>query len=316
MSFTQSMNRETIILTLRKPITNLILFILTFFTTTAMGLFQWSLSFYAAKGIINYNILNYSGNNIIKYYSQVLLENKFLMMEAIKYSLALLIFLLAHEFGHYLACKHHGVQATLPYLIPVPFAFGTMGAVIKMRGPIPNKKVLFDIGIAGPLAGFTVALPLLYYGIKNSFFINPISGGAIYFGEPIIWKIFHLLIFGSYSNGKELMAHPVAFASWFALLATALNLFPMGQLDGGHILYALLGRKAIIVFKVFFGFIVALVLIWPYWIVWVIIGWFLGLKHPPVLDETVPLGTDRKILSIIAALIFILCFIIIPIQYK
>lgn len=310
------MKKETIILILRKPIINIILFILTFFTTTAMGLFQWSFSFYAAKGIINYNILNYSGKNIIKYYFQVLLENKFLMTEAIKYSLALLIFLLAHEFGHYLACRYHGVQATLPYLIPVPFAFGTMGAVIKMRGPIQNKKALFDIGIAGPLAGFTIALPLLYYGIRNSFFINPISGGAIYFGEPIIWKIIHLLIFGSYSNGKELIANPVALASWFALLATALNLFPMGQLDGGHILYALLGRKALAVYKIFFIFIAVLVLIWPYWIVWVIIGWFLGLKHPPILDETEPLGTGRKILALIAAVIFILSFIVIPIQYK
>ncbi len=314
------MNKETLCNYLKKPLVNFILLIITFFTTTIMGLVEWSYNYYIAKGTIVYTQLSNSDNiSIFKYYYHLFIQNiqnKLILKDSLKYSIALLIFLLAHELGHYIACRHYNIKATLPYLIPIPAAFGTMGAIIKIRGTIPNKKVIFDIGIAGPLSGFIVTIPILYYGIKNSFFIEQISSSGIYFGEPLIWKIMYFIIFGKYSNGTDLIAHPVAFAAWFALVATSLNLFPMGQLDGGHIIYALFGNKAKIIYKIFFGFIVLLTLLWPYWIVWVIIGWFIGLKHPPVLDENEQLGIGRKLLAVIAGLIFILSFIIIPITIK
>jgi len=145
----------------RKPIFHFILFILTFFTTTLMGIMQWSLGFFIMKArISNDFFINIrSLNDMIDF----IMSNKFLLFESLKYSFALLIFLFAHEMGHYLACRYYGVSATLPYFLPVPIGFGTLGAVIKIKAPIPNKKVLFDIGIAGPLAGFIVLLPILYY---------------------------------------------------------------------------------------------------------------------------------------------------------
>jgi len=306
--------RKNIFNFIQNPIINLILLILTIFTTTTMGLFEWSYNFFALKGSISNAEIFSSQSLTINEFIRFIFENNFILIEALKYSLALLIFLLAHELGHYLTCRYYGIEATLPYLIPFPAAFGTMGAVIKIKQRIANKKVLFDMAIAGPLAGFIVIVPILYYGLKNSFFISKIPGEAIYFGEPLIWKIIYKTTYGSNLLNLELVAHPVAFASWFGLIATALNLFPMGQLDGGHIIYALFGKKAIVIYKIFFGCLIALCFIWPYWLVWVIIGWFIGLKHPPLIDEDEPLGIGRKILALLAACIFILSFVIIPIK--
>ncbi len=300
---------------IQKPIFNIILFVLTFITTTLMGIMQWSLGFFIMKAkIANDFLINIrSLNDMIEF----IISNKFLIFESLKYSFALLIFLFAHEMGHYLACRYYGISATLPYFLPVPIGFGTLGAVIKIKAPIPNKKVLFDIGIAGPLAGFIVLLPILYYGIDLSFIIprgSAMGGDSIYFGEPLLWKIFQKIIFPNMLENQDLAAHPLSIAAWFSLIATALNLLPLGQLDGGHIIYAIFGNNSFIIYRFFFLLLIVLTMIWPYWAIWVIIAFFIGLRHPPVLDETEGIGTGRRILAIVAAVIFVLSFVIIPIS--
>ncbi|OGF64513.1 MAG: hypothetical protein A2Y62_06675 [Candidatus Fischerbacteria bacterium RBG_13_37_8] len=310
------MRRELINKIISKPIINLVLLIVTFFTTTLMGLIQWSYSFFVYKGTISLTFFESPDTGFFNHYYNLLAQNSFMVTESLKYSGALLIFLLAHELGHYLACRYYGVQATLPFLIPIPAGFGTLGAIIKIRAPIPNKKVLFDIGIAGPLAGFAALLPALYYGMSKSIYVARVPMDSLYFGEPILWKFMEKLLYPDLGGNLELAVHPVTFAAWFGLLATSLNLMPLGQLDGGHIAYALFGRKAFIMYKIFFVFILLLFFAWPYWLVWVIVGWFIGLKHPPVMDETEPVGRGRIILAIIAALILIVSFIVIPVEFK
>ena len=254
-------------------------------------------------------------HHFIYHFTAILTTHRFILIEALKYSIALLVFLLAHELGHYLVCRHYGVPASLPFLIPISEGFGTLGAVIKIRGIIPNRKVLFDIGIAGPLAGFAVLVPFLYAGMKLSFLTAQIpAGGSIAFGEPLIWTFIQNRVFPQLSGNVMLVAHPMIFAAWFGLLATSLNLLPLGQLDGGHIAYAVFGRKAVILYKIFYVMLVLLCLTWYFWFVWVIIGYFIGLKHPPLLDETEDIGTTRKLLAILAAIIFIITFMIKPVE--
>ena len=160
------------------------------------------------------------------------------------YSVPLLAILTAHEFGHYFACRYYNVDATLPYFIPAPLPLtGTLGAVIRIREAFPSKRALFDIGVAGPIAGFVVLVPLLIWGISMST-VGPVPDGAIYFGEPLLWKLLEWAFFGFIPAGSDVMLHPVGFAAWWGMLATALNLLPFGQLDGGHIMYARLGRYA------------------------------------------------------------------------
>ncbi len=237
------------------------------------------------------------------------------------YSLALLAILGAHEMGHYLACVYYKVNASLPFFLPVPppFIAGTMGAFIKIRAPIRSKRQLFDIGIAGPLAGFVVAVPVLFVGLALST-TAPIPRGvaAQEFADPLLFKIANWLVIGRIRDGLMLNAHPMVFAAWFGCLATALNLFPIGQLDGGHISYAVLGRHSTKVTFVALAAAVGLTFVSVSWLAWtiLIVGmlYAFGPRHPRTEDEDVPVGRGRLALAVLAAVILALCFMPKPID--
>ncbi|HXD75233.1 MAG TPA: site-2 protease family protein [Vicinamibacterales bacterium] len=235
------------------------------------------------------------------------------------YSVTILAILGCHELGHYVACRYYDVDASLPYFLPVPITLtGTLGAFIRIREPIPYKRWLFDIGIAGPIAGFVVALPALFLGISMSH-VAPVHGETgLSLGEPLLLKAVSWIFWGSLPDTKTLVLHPIGFAAWFGLLATALNLFPIGQLDGGHISYAVLGRRSTYVTVSMIGVAMVLSYFSASWIVWTVVVtamlFAFGVRHPPVLDEDVPLDTPRKMLAIVAAIIFALCFTPAPIQ--
>ena len=243
-------------------------------------------------------------------------------IDGLAYSLSLLAILGAHEFGHYLACRYYRVDSSLPYFLPAPFVLtGTLGAFIRIRQPILRKRDLFDIGIAGPIAGFLVTIPVLFIGVYLST-VQPLAElGAtanLELGEPLLFKMASWLTFGSIPDDQILMAHPMAFAAWFGLLATALNLFPFGQLDGGHISYAVLGGRSTLISKATVGILIALSFYSPSWIAWTVVMavmlLVLGARHPRVFDEEVPLDRSRMWLAGFALLMFILCFTPEPIQ--
>ncbi len=235
------------------------------------------------------------------------------------YSATILAILGCHELGHYVACRYYDVDASLPYFLPVPITLtGTLGAFIRIREPIPYKRWLFDIGIAGPIAGFVVAVPALFLGVWLST-VTPLTPGEhLFLGEPLLFKLATRIIWGALPDTVTLNAHPVAFAAWFGLLATALNLFPVGQLDGGHISYAVLGRRSTYVTVAMIGVAIALSYRSASWIVWTIVVtgmlFAFGVRHPPVIDEDVPLDRTRMALAVLAAVIFALCFTPAPIQ--
>jgi len=235
------------------------------------------------------------------------------------YSATILAILGCHELGHYVACRYYDVDASLPFFLPVPITLtGTLGAFIRIREPIPYKRWLFDIGIAGPIAGFVVAVPALVVGIALST-VAPMQGqSGLFLGEPLLLKAVAWMVFGSLPDTQTLVLHPVAFAAWFGLLATALNLFPVGQLDGGHISYAVLGRRSTYVTIAMIFVAIFLSYQSASWIVWTVVVtgmlFAFGVRHPPVVDEDVPLDTTRKVLAVVAAIIFALCFTPAPIQ--
>jgi membrane-associated protease RseP (regulator of RpoE activity) len=235
------------------------------------------------------------------------------------YSATILAILGCHELGHYVACRHYDVDASLPYFLPVPITLtGTLGAFIRIREPIPYKRWLFDIGIAGPIAGFVIAVPALFVGIALSHFEPLRANQGLFLGEPLLLKFFSWIIWGHVPDSETLVLHPIAFAAWFGLLATALNLFPIGQLDGGHISYTVFGRRSTFVTVATIGVAIFLSYRSASWIVWTIVVtgmlFAFGVRHPPVLDEDVPLDLTRKILAALALVIFALCFTPAPIQ--
>jgi len=243
-----------------------------------------------------------------------------LLMRGLWYSASIIAILGAHEFGHYFACRYYGVNASLPYFLPLPITItGTLGAFIRIRQPIRSKRHLFDIGIAGPIAGFLVAVPVLMIGMYLSSVVEiPKDFTGVELGEPLLFKAATWLTFGSIQDGYTVNMHPMAFAAWFGLLATALNLFPMGQLDGGHISYAVLGRKSTMVTIGTIACLVALTFISVSWILWTVLTvgmlFAFGLQHPQTYDEGEPLDRGRVWLALFAMLMFILCFTPAPMQ--
>jgi membrane-associated protease RseP (regulator of RpoE activity) len=236
------------------------------------------------------------------------------------YSLPLLTILSAHEFGHYFACRYHHVDATLPYFIPAPLPLtGTLGAVIRIREAFPSRKALFDIGVAGPLAGFVALLPFLVWGVHLSEVVGTQTDSAtIYFGEPLLFKAVERLTFGALPAGRDVALHPMGFAAWWGMLATALNLLPFGQLDGGHIMYANVGRRATALSIVTLAIVVALTVRSASWasmaVMMVVMAMVFGFRHPRVMDEADPLGRRRRIVAVIAVVVFVLCFTPTPID--
>jgi membrane-associated protease RseP (regulator of RpoE activity) len=237
-----------------------------------------------------------------------------IVWQGLPFSLTLLTILLAHEFGHYLTCLYYGVDASLPYFLPAPTLMGTFGAFIRIRSAIYSKRVLFDIGVAGPLAGFVFLMPALAVGLAFSKVIPGIAHqGDIQFGTPGLLWILQKAIFPGVP-AADIYLHPVARAAWIGILATALNLLPIGQLDGGHILYALTGDRHK---RLSMIFIVALVPLgifghwWP-WCLWAVALFFLARRHPVIVDPS-GLSTGRKWLALAALIVFLLCFTVAPV---
>lgn len=232
------------------------------------------------------------------------------------FSFALLAILGVHETGHFLASRRWGVEATLPFFIPVPppFIFGTMGAVIKMKSPVPHRDALFDIAVAGPLAGFCLAVPAVAVGLKLSTVHPhlPTSGGNLLFGGSILFNGMVRLVLGVDMASYDIILHPVAVAGWVGLFVTALNLLPFGQLDGGHIVYSLFGRRQALVAGIMAVALVPLSLLWQGWIIWLGLIFFVGFRHPPVRAEDIPLTRGRWLLGLLTIGIFVLTFTPVP----
>ncbi|MBI2164453.1 MAG: site-2 protease family protein [candidate division NC10 bacterium] len=215
----------------------------------------------------------------------------------VPFSASLLLILGFHELGHYLTARAYGVQVSLPYFVPLPVPpMGTMGAIIRMRSPIPNRKVLFDIGIAGPLLGLVLAVPVLVIGLVLSP-VKPLSGVAVQEGNSLAYLVLKWAVKGPIPEGFD-----AALAGWLGFFVTALNLMPLSQLDGGHIAYAVLGQGYRKVVWVFLGVLVLLSVVthWLGWLVWVALAVALGLRHPPPLDDVTPLDAPRRILAVVA----------------
>jgi membrane-associated protease RseP (regulator of RpoE activity) len=238
----------------------------------------------------------------------------------LSYSIPVLTILSAHEFGHYFACRYYRVDATLPYFIPAPLPLtGTLGAVIRIREAFPSKRALFDIGVAGPIAGFVALVPLLWFGMNLSEVIRvPTEEPTLYFGEPLMWKALERLHFGVIPDGMDVALHPVGFAAWWGMLATALNLLPFGQLDGGHIMYASLGRRAAWLSGLSLLAVLVLAMRSASWVSMAVMmlamAMLFGFRHPRIVDEHEPLDGRRQLVAVIAAIIFLLCFTPVPIE--
>jgi membrane-associated protease RseP (regulator of RpoE activity) len=237
-----------------------------------------------------------------------------LLLEGLPYSLTLMTILLAHELGHYFACRYYGIDASLPYFLPAPTQIGTFGAFIRIRSPIYTRRALFDVGVAGPLAGFVLLLPAMAIGLAYSKVIPGIAErGDLIFGVPAIQRLMELLIFPGRA-AADISLHPVARAAWVGTLATALNLLPIGQLDGGHIVYSFTATKHKLLSRLGVLALVPLgIFYWRAWLVWAGLLFFFALRHPVIFDVT-PLDRRRVELGILAAVIFLLTFTVVPIH--
>ena len=246
--------------------------------------------------------------------------NAALLLQGLWYSVPVLLILGAHEMGHYLCCRRYNVDASLPYFIPLPlFPTGTLGAVIKIREMFPTRTILFDIGVAGPIAGFVALLPVLVWGMALSQVVPaPSIESGLAFGEPLLFRFVSWMMFGAIPDSQALNAHPMVFASWFGMLATALNLLPFGQLDGGHLTHATLQRHSTIISGVTVLAAVIMCFISTSWLattaIMVVMLFVVGPRHPRVLNEDEPLGPGRNAMAVFALVMLILCFTPIPIQ--
>lgn len=236
------------------------------------------------------------------------------LLPGLPFSLTLLTILLAHEFGHFLTARYYLVDVTLPYFIPAPTLIGTLGAFIRIRSPILSKRVLFDIGIAGPLAGFVALVSPLVAGVALSKVVPGIGqSGDLVFGTPLLLRLMEWARFPGVPL-QDIYLHPVARAAWVGLLATALNLLPIGQLDGGHILYAFLGERTRYLSRLFIFVLVLMGTFITYsWLVWAALLFFFGMRHPAIYDPN-PLGRSRTRLAIVALAVFILSFTAAPVH--
>lgn len=314
------------------PLVNLVLFLLTLLSVI------WAGTLYSYDGPFPDNL----GEQL-----QLLFSN---LQLGLPYGLSILAILLAHEFGHYLAARYHKADVTLPYFFPFPFSsFGTMGAFIQMKAPPKNKRILHDIGVAGPLAGLVVAIPILLIGLALSpvqeISLGNFPEGTILTveGNSIIYLLSKYLVHGEllpapqdYGNvspllywiryvftgspaplgGRDVMLHPMAWAGWAGLLVTALNLIPVGQLDGGHTLYVLFGRKARRIFPLIVIGLGLLGLVWSGWWLWVMLIFFFGQRQAEPLDQITELDPRRRMIAIVVLILFFLLFTPIPLtQY-
>jgi membrane-associated protease RseP (regulator of RpoE activity) len=230
------------------------------------------------------------------------------LAQGLPFAITLLSILGIHELGHYFTARRYGITVTLPYFIPAPVGLGTFGAFIKMKSPVTDRRALFDVGIAGPLAGLCVALPAIVVGLHWSKLITAGSAGhaGIALGTPLMFSLLQWLTLGPIPEGGDVLLHPVAFAGWIGLFVTALNLLPIGQLDGGHIAYALVGRHhRRVAILALFVLIVMGIAYWPGWLFWASLSLILGLKHPPPLDDVTRLDDRRRLVGFASLLLLL-----------
>ena len=241
------------------------------------------------------------------------LKNPGEILKGIPFSFTLMGILLAHELGHYLIARKHGLDVTLPYFIPAPSIIGTFGAFIKMRSPVRDRSLLLDVGAAGPLVGVAVSIPFLILGFRLSE-VKLIEGQVgMSLGSSLLLSLLSWLVVGPIPNGYDIVIHPVGFAGWIGLLVTSLNLLPIGQLDGGHVAYALLGERQNKISRYVFLAILALGIFgWQGWLLWSLLLFIMGFRHPPPLDWWVPLDRKRKIIGWLTVAVFVLTFIPVP----
>ena len=243
-------------------------------------------------------------------------EPIYLISRGLSYSLAILSILVAHETGHYLASRKYGAPSSLPYFIPFPFfLFGTLGAVIRTKGPIPHRRALFDIGSWGPLFGLALAIPAVIVGFLLSEIVevSHLAPGSMSLGNSPLLSLLQRIVLGNLPPGTDVVLHPIAYAGWVGLFITALNLLPAGQLDGGHIIYALFGPHSKVIFRLTILGITLICLIYNLgWLLLVILLLFIGYRHPPPLDERTPLGWRRKVVGGLAFVVFFTAFTPIP----
>jgi membrane-associated protease RseP (regulator of RpoE activity) len=282
----------------------ILLFAITFFTCLAAGR-QFAISF-ANGQAASFDEFVVS--------LKLLYKDPSALASGFPFAISLMFILLAHELGHYFACKHHGIRASYPYFIPAPTLIGTLGAFILMRSPIRSRRALFDVGASGPLVGFVVAIPILIYGVMHSHIAPGITSddADVVFGVPLALRLLAHRFFPA-ADPLTVLLHPVARAAWVGLFATSLNLLPAGQLDGGHILRSVSPRL-----HKWAGWLVPLVLIalayrqpniWGLWA-----GILLALRFlriPPIYDER-PLDAARTVLAVATLLVMILCFMPVP----
>ncbi len=279
---------------------HIVLFILTFITTTLAGS-----DFYASYASELGNV-------------SPPLSATTLLLHGTLYSGSVLAILGAHEFGHYFACRYYGVDASLPYFLPFWLPFigplpGTLGAVIRIRQPIATKRQFFDIGIAGPIAGFLVLVPVLVIGVALSHVVTlPPDFRGAEFGEPLLFRLVSEMFHGTPLPGQAINYHPAAWAAWFGLLATALNLCPVSQLDGGHISYAVFGRRSSTITLIVTAGMIALTIYSGAYLLWTVLVlamlYVMGRHHPRTVDENEPLDPARLWLAAFAAAILVLSF--------
>ncbi|MBI5879303.1 MAG: site-2 protease family protein [Chloroflexi bacterium] len=309
------------------PMINLVLFLLTIVTTFLTG------ALYSA--------------NLDALLAGQFATSGFSFFDGFTFAASIILILGAHELGHYFVARYYGAPVTLPYFIPMPpliSPIGTMGAVIRLKAPFVNRKSLFDVGIAGPLAGLVFAVPVLLIGLAMSH-VGTCPGTCLQEGNSLFYLAAKYAVFGKFlpHDGLDVQLSPVAWAGWVGLFVTVLNLLPAGQLDGGHIVFAILGRRAKYVgyavigimlvlalpalpeffdrpaFRVDLSFIGSLLGMpglyypgWSGWLVWVALIWFTGVKHPIPLNDVSELGMPRKLLGVLAIVIFILLFTLLP----
>ena len=288
--------------------TNVILLALTIVSTWFVGIQ------YAGGEQLAVAIERYNGDVL-----RAMFSDTQLVLGGLPYVLALLGILGVHEMGHYVAARLHKANVTLPYFIPMPFGLGTMGAVIRLKSPIKNRKQLFDIGVAGPLAGLAIAVPLLMIGLLTSpvqFVGTPVPGSQE--GNSILYALLKFIIKGQWlpGNGYDVIVNAVAFPAWFGLIVTMINLLPIGQLDGGHVIYALFGRtqwrvaNAVLLILIALGAYLAVATnqLLNVWLMWALLTQVFGLRHPPPLDDITPLDRKRKLIGYATIVIFVLIF--------
>ena len=271
------------------------LFALTVFTTLWAGAYQ-----------VNTRPVSGAWDFLVRYPGS--------MVDGWPFAVTLLGILVTHELGHFGLSLVHRVPASLPLFIPGPPHFiGTFGAIIRIRSPIMNRRALFDIGVAGPIAGFIVAVPALIVGLSSSTVEMRLGVYGLQLGEPLLLQWLAWVIFGPIPDAYDIVLHPVAFAAWFGIFVTALNLLPIGQLDGGHVAYALFGhRQRTVAFTTIPILLVLGMWGWPGWLLVAGLAGLVGISHPPVLDPETELGRGRRWVGWGAMAMFLVSFSPVP----